>query len=180
MASRRIVAAGRLLPIKGFDVLVEALGRLGDADLRIMGEGEERARLQSRIDAAGLGERATLLGHLPPEAMRAELRAGRVFAMPSRGEGMPLALLEALACGCPAVATPVGAIADLLGGEAGTLVPVEDAAALAGALGRALEGEAGLTRAGARALAERYSEEACYGAYADLIGTLAAPGRERR
>lgn len=169
----RIVAVGRLLPIKGFDVLIDAMRDLPEAHLRIMGQGEERDALEARIAAAGLGARVTLMGHLTSDAMRAELRRAEVFAMPSRGEGMPLALLEALGCGCPAVATPVGAIPDLLGGDAGLIVPVDDASALADGLRQALSGAAGLTRAGARDLALRYSRDACYGAYAAMIAGLA-------
>lgn len=86
---------------------------------------------------------------------------------------MPLALLEALACGCPAVGSDVGAIPDVLEGAAGTVVPVEDVEALTTALAAALSGEATLSREAARARGEQYSQQACYGAYADLLHRLA-------
>ncbi len=166
---RHIVAAGRLLPIKGFDLLIDALTGLSDATLSIYGEGEARADLQRRIAAAGLADRVTLPGHATPEALRRALRRAQVLAMPSRGEGMPLALIEALACGCPAVATAVGGIPDVLTPEAGIVVPPEDPHALRQALAAVLDRTASCTREGARRRATAFSHAACYDAYAALL-----------
>lgn len=173
----RIAAAARLLPIKGFDLLIDAAAGLPEARVAIMGEGEARADLEARIAAAGLGERVALLGHVPPERMREELRRAALFAMPSRFEGMPLALVEALATGCPAVAARVGGVPEVLTPEAGRIVPPDDANALRGALAEGLSGAAPYSREGARARAERFSEAATYGAYADLLGGLARARR---
>ena len=173
----RIAAAGRLLPIKGFDLLVEAMAGLPAASAVVMGEGEGRGDLERRIEAAGLGGRVTLAGHVPPERMREELRRASLFAMPSRFEGMPLALIEALACGCPAVAARVGGVPEVLTSEAGAIVPPDDARALRAALAAGLAGEAAHSRSGARARAEAFSEAATYGAYAELFQALARPRR---
>lgn len=170
----RIAAVGRLLPIKGFDLLIEAAAELPGAHVTIMGEGEARADLEARIAARGLSGRVTLPGHVAPERMREELRRASLFAMPSRFEGMPLALVEALATGCPAVAARVGGVPEVLTPEAGRIVPPDDAGALRDALAEGLSGEASHTREGARARAECFSEDATYGAYADLIRELAA------
>ena len=172
----RIVAAGRLLPIKGFDLLIDAMAELPQAEAVIAGEGEWRPELEARIAAGGLGGRVRLAGHLGPEALRDELRRGSVFAMPSRREGMPLALIEALACGTPAVATRIGGIPEVLTDTTGIVVPPDDAVALRDALARALSGEAGLDRAAARARAETFSDAACYGRYAALYRDLARGG----
>ncbi len=169
----RIVAAGRLLPVKGFDLLIRAMAGLPDAQAVIAGEGEGRDDLAARIAAAGVGDRVRLAGHLAPEALRAELRRAAVFAMPSRREGMPLALIEALACGTPAVATRIGGIPEVLTETTGIVVPPDDADAFRAALARGLSGEAGLDRSAARTRAEHFSDEACYGRYAALLRDLA-------
>lgn len=133
----RIVAAGRLHPKKGFDVLVAALALLRDQgrgfEAEIAGEGDERARLEGLIAQHGLGDRVRLVGWQGD--VPAFLATGDVFAFPSHQEGFPLVLLEAMAVGLPAVSSaiagPVEMIAD---GVDGRLVPPGDAAALAAAL----------------------------------------------
>jgi glycosyltransferase involved in cell wall biosynthesis len=133
----RIVAAGRLHPKKGFDVLVAALALLRDQgqafDCEIAGEGDERARLEGLIAQHGLGDRVRLVGWR--DDVPAFLATGDVFAFPSHQEGFPLVLLEAMAVGLPVVSSaisgPVEMIAD---GVDGALVPPGDPAALAQAL----------------------------------------------
>ena len=169
----RIVASGRLLPVKGFDILLEALAGLPEAHCTIAGEGAERDLLERRIAELGLGARVRLAGHLGPEALRDELRRAQLFAMPSRREGMPLALLEALACGTPAVATAIGGIPDVLTTATGIIVPPDDVTAFRAALAHGLSPESGLSREAARARAEHFSDDACYGRYAALFRTLA-------
>jgi len=132
----RIVAAGRLHPKKGFDVLIAALALLRDQgevfDCEIAGEGDERAKLEGLIAQHGLGDRVRLVGWRDASAF---LATGDVFAFPSYQEGFPLVLLEAMAVGLPAVSAaipgPVEMIAD---GVDGVLVPPGDAIALAQAL----------------------------------------------
>jgi glycosyltransferase involved in cell wall biosynthesis len=133
----RIVAAGRLHPKKGFDVLVAALALLRDQnqvfDCEIAGEGDERARLEGLIAEHGLGDRVRLVGWR--DDVPAFLATGDVFAFPSHQEGFPLVLLEAMAVGLPVVSSaisgPVEMIAD---GVDGALVAPGDPAALARAL----------------------------------------------
>jgi glycosyltransferase involved in cell wall biosynthesis len=134
-----LVAVGRLVPQKGFDVLVEAYalaaGRLSTHDLVVVGEGPERAALQALRDRHGLTGSVHLPGFLPnPQPV---LAGADLFVLPSRYEGMGgLVLLEAMAHGIPIVATDcVSGPRDLLDdGRIGRLVPVEDVAALAEAL----------------------------------------------
>jgi glycosyltransferase involved in cell wall biosynthesis len=129
----RIVAAGRLHPKKGFDVLIAALALLRDQDqafdCEIAGEGDERARLEGLIAQHGLQDRVRLVGWRDASAF---LATGDVFAFPSYQEGFPLVLLEAMAVGLSAVSAaipgPVEMIAD---GADGVLVPPGDPAALA-------------------------------------------------
>ncbi|KAF0675900.1 glycosyltransferase [Profundibacterium mesophilum] len=170
----RIVASGRLLPNKGFDILLEALSGLPDAQCTIAGEGADRAELEGSIARLGLGARVHLAGHLEPEALRRALRRASLFAMPSRREGMPLALIEALACGTPAAATAIGGIPEVLTEATGIVVPPEDASAFRAALARGLDHGGPLSRSAARARAELFSDEACYSRYAEIFRTLAA------
>jgi glycosyltransferase involved in cell wall biosynthesis len=137
VGSPRIVAAGRLHPKKGFDVLIAALAILHERGqafgCEIAGEGDERARLEGLITQHGLGERVRLVGWRSD--VSAFLATGDVFAFPSYQEGFPLVLLEAMAVGLPvasaAIPGPVEMIAD---GVDGVLVPPGDPAALAEAL----------------------------------------------
>ena len=137
-----VLAAGRLVPDKDFEGLIEAFRILAERDpaprLVILGEGPLRGRLEDRVAHAGLGERVALPGHVAnPYAAMAR---ARVFALSSRLEGLPGVLLEALACGCPVVSTDCqsGPREILEGGRFGTLVPPGDAEALARALERVL------------------------------------------
>lgn len=174
----RIVAMGRLLPIKGFDLLIGAMPDLPDATLDIYGEGEGRGVLEAQVASLGLSDRVRLRGHARPEVIRSAFRDASVFAMPSRGEGMPLALIEAMACGCPAVATGVGGIPDVLTPKAGVVIPPEDPRALATALREVLARPAGSARSAARTGAEAFDRARCYDAYAALIASLARPRAE--
>jgi glycosyltransferase involved in cell wall biosynthesis len=133
----RIVAAGRLHPKKGFDVLVAALALLRDQGLafeaQIAGEGDERGKLEELIVRHRLEGRVRLVGWQGDVA--GFLATGDILAFPSFQEGFPLVLLEAMAVGLPvvssAIAGPVEMIAD---GVDGRLVPPGDPAALAQAL----------------------------------------------
>lgn len=101
----RIVAMGRLVPQKGFDRLIDAFARLAgrhpEWDVVIFGEGPDRTALEQQAHAAGVRGRVTLAG--VTAASHAELAASHLFALPSRFEGFPNALGEAMAAGLPAV-----------------------------------------------------------------------------
>jgi GalNAc-alpha-(1->4)-GalNAc-alpha-(1->3)-diNAcBac-PP-undecaprenol alpha-1,4-N-acetyl-D-galactosaminyltransferase len=144
-SEKRLVAAGRLAPQKGFDVLIASFARLA-ADhpewrLYIYGEGAERDALTAQISSLSLTDRIFLPGivkDLSPVYAGASL-----FVLPSRYEGFPNALLEALASGCPVIATDCpGASSDILqGGRYGLLVPPDNIEALTSALGRMMADE---------------------------------------
>ncbi|MBI1357083.1 MAG: glycosyltransferase [Acidobacteria bacterium] len=119
---------------KGQDVLLEALavcrGRGLDLELALVGQGRYRGRLEDRAEELGLQDRVEFLGALPAGAgVRAELDRADVFVLASRQEGLPRALLEAMARGLPAIATSVGGIPEVLPAE--DLAPANDAEALA-------------------------------------------------
>jgi glycosyltransferase involved in cell wall biosynthesis len=146
-----VLAAGRLAPQKGFDVLVDAAARLRGRDpapaLAIAGEGPLQGPLAARARAAGADVR--FLG------MRADvpalLAAADVVAVPSRWDGQPLVVQEALRAGRPLAASRVGGIPGLTGENAALLVPPDDPAALAGALASLLGDPVLASRLGAAA-----------------------------
>lgn len=135
----RMVAAGRLVPAKGFDLLIDAAALLQergvDFKLDIFGEGPERDALAARIAAAGLGERVRLRGHAA--SLDDELRAADLFVLSSRREGFGNVLIEAMAVGTPVLATRCpGPEAIVTDGETGFLVPPDHPRALADAAAR--------------------------------------------
>jgi teichuronic acid biosynthesis glycosyltransferase TuaC len=142
-----VLAVGRMVPVKGFDLLVRAVGRLPRnrrPALILVGAGPERERLASMAAARKVVLRQP--GSLPPAGVAAWMGAADVYVQPSRvlpggrSEGSPLAVREALSVGLPVIATSVGGLAELadLPGRV-QLVPPEDPAALAAALATALQ-----------------------------------------
>lgn len=119
---------------KGLDVLLEAAVPLSrefpQLELRIAGTGRDRAEIERRIAAHGLGTWVRMLGHVTDEQRLALLAGARVFLTPSRMEGFGLAAAEAMAAAVPVVATRAGSLTEVVA-DAGVLVPVEDATALA-------------------------------------------------
>ena len=133
----RIVSVGRLDPQKGYDVLIEAARICTERDMvfetTIAGDGPERAALQQQIDAAGLADTVRLVGR--SDDVPVLLASSDLFVSSSRWEGMPNAVLEAMATGLPVVATSVGGTPEVVAhGRTGLLVPPEDPAALAAAM----------------------------------------------
>jgi glycosyltransferase involved in cell wall biosynthesis len=129
-----VLGVGRLAAQKGFDVLLDAAARWGDLDppplLAIAGDGPLAGELRAR--AAALGVAVSFLGRRDDVA---DLLAGAaVFVLPSRWEGQPLIVQEALRAGAPIVATRVGGIPDLVGDDAAVLVAPGDAPGLAAAV----------------------------------------------
>jgi len=143
-AARRLVFVGRLSPAKDPLCLVEAvaaLARGGAAcDLAVIGDGPLRAAVAARVAALGLRDRVALRGWVDEAGVRAEIRRARALVLPSRAEGLPVVLMEALALGRPAVATDVGGVAELVeSGATGWLVPAGSVANLAAAMRAALD-----------------------------------------
>lgn len=132
-----ILGAGRLVPQKDFETLLQAVASLRTAvpaRLIILGDGPERGRLAQRAAELGIADHVDMIGHVNdpmPYMARADL-----FVLSSRYEGAGLVLAEALGLGCPVVATDCayGPAEILEGGALGLLAPVGDARALANAI----------------------------------------------
>ncbi|WP_393054479.1 glycosyltransferase family 4 protein [Streptomyces sp. LN549] len=135
---RVVVAAGRLVPVKRFDLLIEAFAAVAAQypawKLRIYGRGEEQERLRELIDRLGLYNNVFLMGAVTP--MEAEWVKGSIGAATSDFEPFGMTIVEAMRCGLPVVSTDCayGPGEIIAPGEDGRLVPVGDRDALAGAL----------------------------------------------
>jgi glycosyltransferase involved in cell wall biosynthesis len=140
----RIACVGRLIFNKGPQYLIEAapqiLGAHPEAEFVFVGDGPLRADLEARARRLGISDRVTFLGTRPDVADI--LQTCDILARPSLLEGMPLTVLEAMACGLPVVATPVSGTAELVrDGESGLFVRPADPASLARAILRLIEDE---------------------------------------
>jgi len=130
-----VVTVGTLAQLyKAPDVLIDAVAlcvRDGlNLRLVVIGDGRHRAELESRAAAAGLGARIEFSGQLPPgKAVRTQLDKADLFVLPSRTDGLPRAMIEAMARGLPCIGSTVGGIPELLPRE--DLVPPDNVAALA-------------------------------------------------
>lgn len=131
----RLVTVGAFDQLyKAPDVLIDAVAACvqagSDITLTLVGDGLHRPELEARAAAHGIGERVGFTGNLPSGgAVRAELDSAHLFVLPSRQEGLPRALVEAMARGLPCIGSTVGGIPELLAAE--NLVPPGDAEALA-------------------------------------------------
>lgn len=135
----RLVCLGRLVPVKGLDLALEAFARVHaeepTARLVFVGDGPEKETLQAQAAALGVGAAVEFKGWVQPAQVYAELNQATVAVLPSRSEGLALAAIEAAFMARPAVATAVGGLPEIvLDGETGLLVPPEDVPRLAAAI----------------------------------------------
>jgi starch synthase len=160
--ARVVVWHGRVEPVKGLDVLLEAWDQIRrerqgrDLRLLLVGTGSYSGMLHRRLDKApplrGVEWRDEYVHDRA--VIRRYLCAADVYTLPSRHEGFPVAPIEAMSCGLPVVATDVPGVADILAGGdvgGGRIVPIGDAPALATALGRLLDDDAQAQALGRRA-----------------------------
>jgi len=130
---------GHITRSKGVDVLIEALSRCRDApwNFTLVGDGGDFQRMEGLAKARGIGDRLQWRGRLSPAAIPALMREHDFLVLPSRSEGRPTVLLEAMASGLPVIATRVGGVPDLVAdGKTGLLVPSEQVEALTEAIRR--------------------------------------------
>jgi len=149
-------AVGRLVPVKGYDVLVSAMQRIASQVPQlfclIVGEGESKEGLSGQIRQAGLKDRVCLVGYYDRDSAMSILKSSDLFVMPSRYEGTPIALLEAAALARPILASATGGIPELVQHqEHAFLVPPGDPEALARGLLKLTLDREYATRLGQRA-----------------------------
>jgi glycosyltransferase involved in cell wall biosynthesis len=154
--AKRILAAGRYTPQKGFDYLIHAFAPVAEAhpdwELVIFGNGVARKRLEASVEELGLGDRVTLAP--PTEQLAAEMTRASIYVLSSRFEGFPLVLIEAMAKGMAVVAfdCPTGP-ADIVDDHRnGLLVPAKDVEGLTAAMREMVSDEELRRRCAAAAL----------------------------
>ncbi len=120
LQSRIIVSVAALVPLKGVDRLIDAMALMrnsmwdANAKLYVIGEGPQRAALESRIARHGLADRAFLVGQRPQSELAEWYSAADLFCLASHREGCPNVVIEAMACGLPVVASDVGGVGELI------------------------------------------------------------------
>ncbi len=159
-----VLAVGRLVPIKRFDVLIKAFARLvaqcPDAVLLVVGDGPERGGLTRLVGRLGVAESVRLVGHVQHEQLPSWYRSADVFALSSQFDNSPNVLLEAMSSGVPIVSTDVGGVRHYVKpGINGELVPSGSSEELARSLLTLLDRNRGreIGRANRQEVVERYS-----------------------
>lgn len=165
---------GRFDRQKGFDVLIDALATLPGVSAVVAGDGPERDALMRHASDRSVTDRFSIVPWTSD--IGPFLRSLDVFVLPSRYEGLPLALLEAMATATPIVAADVGAVSEaVISGRDGLLVPPDDASALAAGIRRLLEAEEERRRLGVQAREawrSRFTAERMQQSYVDLFTRL--------
>lgn len=160
--ARMMLAVGRLDPVKGFETLIDAVALLQergiDLDCRLVGSGPLDPQLRRRAEERGVASRIEFSGAQTQERIRSWMSTATLFVLPSQvaadgnRDGIPVALMEAMASGCPVVSTRVSGIPELIqDDEDGMLVEQRDPVALADAIERLLESSALRERLATRA-----------------------------
>ena len=179
----RCIYIGRLAPAKGLEEILEAMPAAARATLTIVGSGPDEARLRLRAKALGLEGRVRFAGPAFGEEKARLLSQADVLLLPSYSEGLPYALLEAMAAGVVPVVTRVGAIPDVVdAGTHGVFVPVRHAQAIADALDSLDSDRAWLARMSAacrKRVATAYSIERFAAEMAGLYDALLSPRTPR-
>jgi len=154
-----ILTAARLVDWKGIDHLIQALAQMKtEAELLILGQGQERPGLEALARGLGLEGRVVFRGRVGREEVLKAMAGVDIFALPSGYEGLPHVVLEAMACGLPVVAAEAGGTPEVVDqGKTGLLVPFAQPSALALALDE-LAGDGRLARRMGRAGQERVGE----------------------
>ncbi len=149
---------------KAIDILLEAMAQCVqgglDLTLTVVGDGRYRGELEALAQELGIGKRVQFLGQVPAgKAIEAQLDAADLFVLPSRTEGLPRVIIEAMARAVPCIGSTVGGIPELL--EEEDMVPPDDVAALAAKIQEVLTDPARMTKMSARNLekSKEYRED---------------------
>ncbi|MDA8368718.1 MAG: glycosyltransferase family 4 protein [Nocardiopsaceae bacterium] len=172
------VAAGRLVPQKGFDMLIPAFEQVvehhPDWQLRIYGAGKKKAELRALIEEHHLYNNVFLMGHT--SHLDDELAKASFYVLSSRFEGLPMVMIEAMAHALPVVSfdCPTGPADVLTDGTEGFLVPAQDVAGLAHAMGRLMADESLRAKMGTAAVAtaRNFSEAVVRPQWEELFAEL--------
>lgn len=181
-AGPKLLFVGRLVEKKGAGYAIEAMQVIAceepEAQLLIVGDGPERAALERLSARLGIQDRVSFAGAVPNDKLPALYASADLFVGPTAEEGLGVVFAEAMASGCPVIATDVGGVADLvIDGETGVLVPERDATAIAGAAIGLLRDQGRRRQLGRNGVAwvrERFDARQTATGYADLIEEVLA------
>jgi len=109
-----LLAVGNLVPLKGHDLVIEALCHLPQARLMIVGEGPQKTALQELAVRQGVADRVTFVGNVPQKRLPTFYTAADILVLASRHEGWPNVLLEAMACGTPVVVSDIPGMTEIV------------------------------------------------------------------
>jgi len=142
--ARKLLYTGRLAAEKGLPVLFESLNLLKETgyafELTLVGDGPDRAMLEELAKKLGIMDGLIFAGYASQDVVRDTLQQSDVFILPSFAEGVPVSLMEAMACGIPVIGTYVGGVVELIEpGRTGLVVPPADAVSLRDAIARYLD-----------------------------------------
>jgi len=173
-----LLSVGNLIPLKGHDLAIEALRRLPEMQLVIVGDGPERSRLEQIATRNQVAQRVRFLGRVAHEALAEIYSAADATLLLSTNEGWANVLLESMACGTPVVATDTGGTPEVVGSPAvGQLVRERNAAAVAGAVSALFMRQP--DRQAVRSYAEGFSWDATtrgqLSLFEDIIGGRLSP-----
>jgi glycosyltransferase involved in cell wall biosynthesis len=174
---RAFVFVGRLTQQKALAVAFDALARVPDARLVLVGEGPERSALERRASELGIEGRVEFRGALPRDAALRVVAGARAALLSSSWENMPHSAVEALSVGVPVVATAVGGVPEIVRHEEnGLLVAADDAAALAEAMQRVVTDDdlRGWLAAAAKGSVERLDRETIYSRLEEILAAAAS------
>ena len=167
------VSVGRLVPLKAFDIVVEALARIGgDSRLVVIGDGPERKTLLSLAARCDVTERVEFRGWLSQPEVAEQLRQSQAFVLPSLREFGGGAVLEAMASGLPSIVTDYGGPAELVGDDCGLCVPMAPRAELIASVAaamRTLRDDPAAAALMGRTAAETVAREHTWTAKADRV-----------
>jgi glycosyltransferase involved in cell wall biosynthesis len=175
-----LVFLGRLSPEKGIAFLIKAIGKLRaeshrdekQLQLTIIGDGPQKAELQTLVENEGCASMVSFKGHLNRDELIRQLLVSDVCVLPSLSEGYPKARLDAMLCGVPIITSEAGFGREIIGsdGTRGWVVPCGDISALASTIEYVLN--APIDWSGIRHRCREYVEEHTLEAWAQLIGQI--------
>jgi len=170
-----LLSVGHLVPRKAHDLVIQALRRLPDMDVIIIGEGPERAALGALAQGSGVGDRVRFAGALAQQELRNYYGAADALVLASSREGWANVLLESMACGTPVVASSIGGTPEVVAApEAGVLMAARTPEALADAVRRLFEHYP--DRGATRRYAEQFSWDATTAGQLELFGRILSTG----
>ena len=177
-STRVLASVGNLVPLKGHDLVIEAIAQLPGVHLVVAGSGPERDRLAALARRLGVADRVHFLGLVPKADLPAVYGAVDALVLASSREGWPNVLLEAMACGTPAIATDVGGSGEVVAApEAGLLIKERSPATITAAVRQLLDSPP--PREATRRYAEGFSWDETSRGQVELFGAAIARRRMR-